>query len=133
MGDGSIKQDLETALQQVARTQFACLPTPLMRLHNLERQLGYDGLYIKRDDLTGLGPGGNKLRSLEFIVGEAAAKGRDTLIASGPLQSNLCTLAAAACAGAQTSSTVRRCRRSAVSSCSHSLVRTSSSNTASPT
>lgn len=100
MGDGSIKQDLETALQQVARTQFACLPTPLMRLHNLERQLGYDGLYIKRDDLTGLGPGGNKLRSLEFIVGEAAAKGRDTLIASGPLQSNLCTLAAAACASA---------------------------------
>ena len=77
MGDGSIKQDLETAIQQVARTQFACLPTPLMRLHNLERQLGYDGLYIKRDDLTGLGPGGNKLRSLEFIVGEAAAKGRD--------------------------------------------------------
>lgn len=99
-GDGSIKSELETALQKVARTQLACLPTPLMRLHNLERQLDYKGLYIKRDDLTGLGPGGNKLRSLEFIVGAAVASGKDTLIASGPLQSNLCTLTAAACANA---------------------------------
>lgn len=79
---------------------MSCLPTPLMPLHSLERELGYHGVYIKRDGLTGLGPGGNELRSLEFIVGEAVSQGKDTLIASGPLQSNLCTLAAAACANA---------------------------------
>lgn len=50
--------------------------------------------------MTGLGPGGNKLRSLEFLLGEAAEEKADVILASGPLQSNLCTLAAAACAKA---------------------------------
>ena len=89
---------LLSKLEEVERVHLAALPTPLEPLSNLERQLGYSGILIKRDDLTGLGPGGNKLRSLEFIAGKAIAKGCDTLIASGPLQSNLCTLTAAACA-----------------------------------
>lgn len=89
---------LATKLGRVNRALLATLPTPLEPLHNLERQLKYPGIFIKRDDLTGLGPGGNKLRSLEFIAGEAIARGNDTLIASGPVQSNLCTLTAAACA-----------------------------------
>lgn len=96
----AINGSLEAALQKVPRVRMSCLPTPLMPLHNLERALGCQGVYIKRDDLTGLGPGGNKLRSLEFILGEAALQGADTIIASGPLQSNMCTLAAAACASA---------------------------------
>lgn len=91
-------KSLLSKLEQVERVHLAALPTPLEPLTNLERQLGYSGIYIKRDDLTGLGPGGNKLRSLEFIAGKAIAEGKDTLIASGPVQSNLCTLTAAACA-----------------------------------
>ena len=87
-----------TALSHVPRVQTALLPTPLERLHRCEEKLDYKGIYIKRDDLTGYGPGGNKLRSLEFIVGEALQEGADTLIASGPVQSNLCTLAAATAA-----------------------------------
>ena len=48
--------------------------------------------------MTGIGPGGNKIRSLEFLLGQAMAEGCDCVLAAGPEQSNLCTLTAAACA-----------------------------------
>jgi len=76
-------------------------PTPIKRMSNYEKLLKHGSLYIKRDDLNGLGPGGNKVRSLEYILAEAKNQNADTIIASGPLQSNLCTLAACACAKAQ--------------------------------
>jgi len=55
-------------------------------------------VWIKRDDLLGLFPGGNKTRKLEFLVAQALAQGADTLITCGAPQSNHCriTLAAAA-------------------------------------
>ena len=92
--------ELEQTLNAVRQVHLASLPTPLARLSRLEQQWGHSGLYIKRDDMTGLGPGGNKLRSLEFLLGEAVEEKADVILASGPLQSNLCTLAAAACAKA---------------------------------
>lgn len=54
-------------------------------------------VWIKRDDLLGLSPGGNKTRKLEFLVADALAKGADTLVTCGAPQSNHCriTLAAA--------------------------------------
>jgi D-cysteine desulfhydrase len=54
-------------------------------------------LWIKRDDLLGLSPGGNKTRKLEFLVADALAQGADTLVTCGAPQSNHCriTLAAA--------------------------------------
>src|SRR3954465_6359369 len=54
-------------------------------------------IWIKRDDMTGLFPGGNKTRKLEFLVADALAKGADTLVTCGAPQSNHCriTLAAA--------------------------------------
>ncbi len=54
-------------------------------------------VWVKRDDLLGLSPGGNKTRKLEFLVGEAQALGADTLITCGAPQSNHCriTLSAA--------------------------------------
>lgn len=54
-------------------------------------------VWIKRDDLLGLAPGGNKTRKLEFLVADALAQGADTLITCGAPQSNHCriTLAAA--------------------------------------
>jgi D-cysteine desulfhydrase len=56
---------------------------------------------MKRDDLLGLAAGGNKTRKLEFLVADALAKGADTLITCGAVQSNHCrlTLAAAAAEG----------------------------------
>ena len=50
--------------------------------------------------MTGIGPGGNKVRSLEYILGEAKAKGATKILAAGPEQSNLCVLTAASCARA---------------------------------
>ena len=54
--------ELEQTLNAVRQVHLASLPTPLARLSRLEQQWGHSGLYIKRDDVTGLGPGGNKPR-----------------------------------------------------------------------
>ncbi len=58
-------------------------------------------VWIKRDDLLGLAPGGNKTRKLEFLVADALAQGADTLVTCGAPQSNHCriTLAAAVTQG----------------------------------
>ena len=76
--------------------------TPIQRLRGLEAALGREAsglrLFVKRDDLMGLGGGGNKLRKLEFLLGEALAQGCDTFITIGGLQSNHARLSAAACA-----------------------------------
>jgi D-cysteine desulfhydrase len=79
-------------------------PTPIQRLHRLENSLGVElngvRLFVKRDDLVGLGGGGNKVRKLEFLLGEAIARGCDTFLTIGAVQSNHARLSAAACARA---------------------------------
>ena len=85
------------ALQSISRVPLIPQPTPLHPLKHF-CQDHQAGVYIKRDDLTGLGPGGNKLRPLEFILGQALAKRADYILVAGPSQSNLCPLTAAACA-----------------------------------
>lgn len=95
------KRSMKTLYDFFAETPRAVLmpaPTPLHSLDGLAKELGYPQIYIKRDDMTGIGPGGNKIRSLEFILGEALKQERKVILASGPAQSNLCTLTAAACA-----------------------------------
>ncbi|MFD9002294.1 pyridoxal-phosphate dependent enzyme [Streptomyces sp. NPDC059582] len=75
-------------------------PTPVEPLPRLAAALGLGGhdLLIKRDDLTGLGGGGNKVRKLEWTVGAALADGADTLVTTGAPQSNHARLTAAAAA-----------------------------------
>ncbi len=93
--------DLRKVMAEIPREMLAPLPTPVQRLANTEKLVGAaDKMYIKRDDLTGIGSGGNKVRCMEFIIGRAKATGCDTVIASGNGQSNLCSLAAASCARA---------------------------------
>jgi D-cysteine desulfhydrase len=70
--------------------------TPLEKLDRLSGLLGGPDLYIKRDDLLGLAGGGNKTRKLEFLVADALAKGADTLVTCGAVQSNHCRLTLAA-------------------------------------
>ncbi|MDL2216010.1 pyridoxal-phosphate dependent enzyme [Ruminococcaceae bacterium OttesenSCG-928-N02] len=82
------------ALAKVPRVELGCWPTPVQKLAGFEKLLGREGLFIKRDDLNGVGPGGNKVRTLEYLLAKAVADGADTVLASGPAQSNLCTLAA---------------------------------------
>lgn len=73
-------------------------PTPLEAAPRLAEHLGLrpDDLWIKRDDLTGLGGGGNKIRKLEYTCGEALEQGATTLVTTGAAQSNHARLTAAA-------------------------------------
>ena len=88
-------------LSRFPRRRYTTGATPLEFLPNFTRALSPDGqgpnIWIKRDDMLGLFPGGNKTRKLEFLVADALAKGADTLITCGAPQSNHCriTLAAA--------------------------------------
>ena len=74
------------------------LPTPVEFLPRLTRALGGAQIFVKRDDLTGLAGGGNKARKLELLVGDALARGADTLVTLGSAQSNHCRQTAAAAA-----------------------------------
>jgi L-cysteate sulfo-lyase len=77
--------------------------TPILRLTRLEQALGCGDcppIYVKRDDLMGIGGGGNKLRKLEFLIGDALDQGCDTFITTGARQSNHARLSAAAAARA---------------------------------
>ncbi|GAA2736400.1 D-cysteine desulfhydrase family protein [Streptomyces nogalater] len=73
-------------------------PTPVEPAPRLAAALGLgpDDLWVKRDDLTGLGGGGNKVRKLQWTVGAALAEGADTLVTTGAPQSNHARLTAAA-------------------------------------
>ncbi|MGH4031219.1 pyridoxal-phosphate dependent enzyme [Actinomycetota bacterium Odt1-20B] len=75
-------------------------PTPMEPAPRLAEAVGLhaDDLWIKRDDLTGLGGGGNKVRKLEWLVADALAQGADTLVTTGGPQSNHARLTAAAAA-----------------------------------
>ncbi len=82
----------------IERVRLAQLPTPIEALPHLSKMLGGPQLFIKRDDLTGLGFGGNKTRKLEYLAADALAKGCRTLISTGAVQSNHCRQVAAAAA-----------------------------------
>lgn len=88
---------MATAAPPIPRIELALAPTPLLKLDRLSAELGTE-LWVKRDDLTGLLESGNKVRKLEFLVGEALAQGADTLITCGTLQSNCCRSVAAVAA-----------------------------------
>jgi len=75
------------------RAGLATLPTPLERGPLLP---GDVRLWVKRDDLTGLGLGGNKVRKLELLCGAAIAAGARSLVTVGASQSNHCRMTAAA-------------------------------------
>ncbi|MFJ3440663.1 D-cysteine desulfhydrase family protein [Streptomyces sp. NPDC086081] len=81
-----------------SRLRLGTWPTPLEPAPRLAQALGLraDDLWIKRDDLTGLAGGGNKIRKLEWTVAGALAEGADTLVTTGAAQSNHARLTAAA-------------------------------------
>lgn len=85
-------------LARFARRRYSEGRTPLQPLPRLTAALGGPEIWIKRDDLTGLGAGGNKTRKLEFLVADALEQGADMLITTGAPQSNHCRLTLAAAA-----------------------------------
>lgn len=79
----------------VQKVNSAILPTPIHVMKNLTNKVGKAKLLIKRDDLTGIGFGGNKLRKLEYIVKDALDNGYTTLLTYGDPQTNHGRLTAA--------------------------------------
>ena len=80
------------------KASLGYFPTPLIELSRLSAKLNGPKIYMKRDDNTGLALGGNKTRKLEYIMGDALAKGADTVITAGAIQSNHCRQTAGAAA-----------------------------------
>jgi len=72
--------NLETKLAQFPRLGLAQLPTPLQSLKRLSAFLEGPCVWVKRDDTTGLGFGGNKLRKLDYVLHAAMVARADTLV-----------------------------------------------------
>ena len=87
-------------IESFERFALAHLPTPIEPLNRLSAYLGGSEIWIKRDDCTGLALGGNKTRKLEYLLPDALAKGADTLVTIGGIQSNHTRQTAAAAARA---------------------------------
>lgn len=79
--------DLQQQLAQYPRLDLVGSATPLEKLSRLSDYLGRE-IYIKRDDVTPMAMGGNKLRKLEFLAADAVRQGADTLVTAGAIQSN---------------------------------------------
>ena len=76
-------------IESIPHHSLGNFPTPVQRLSNLERTLGFESLWIKRDDLSGPLGGGNKVRKLEYMFAAAAqADIKKTLFTIGPTGSN---------------------------------------------
>ncbi len=75
-------------LARFPRVRLFPTPTPLEKLEHLSRHLGGPEIWIKRDDCTVVATGGNKVRKLEWLVGEARAQGATHLVTQGAVQSN---------------------------------------------
>ncbi len=82
-------------LNAFPRVSLGVFPTPVHKLESISRALGTN-VYVKRDDLTGLGLGGNKVRKLEFLLADAKQKGAGIVFTTGGAQSNHAMLTAAA-------------------------------------
>jgi len=80
------------------RIRLGHLPTPFERLERLGSAIGLQTLLVKRDDCTGLGGGGNKIRKLEFLLGAAVDAGAVAVVTGGAAQSNHARQTAAAAA-----------------------------------
>ena len=93
-----MQNEAMTNLPSMNRQSLGFFPTPLVELTRLSKVLDGPKVYMKRDDNTGLALGGNKTRKLEFIIGDALAKGADTIVTAGAIQSNHCRQTAAAAA-----------------------------------
>jgi D-cysteine desulfhydrase len=94
---------MQKAIENLAkfpRLRFGFYPTPLQELPRLREELGENcpRIFIKRDDWTGFGFGGNKIRKQEFLFSKLLADGVETVITTGGERSNHARMTAAVCA-----------------------------------
>ena len=90
---------LDELVNRHPRMRFARLPTQIHRLNRLSEKLDCS-IYCKRDDLTGFGLGGNKIRKLEYLIREAVDGGAEAIVTCGSNQSNWCRTTAVTAAAA---------------------------------
>ncbi len=91
--------ELRSLTDRLPREPLCHLPTPLHACPRFSEALGGEvNVYLKRDDLTGMGCGGNKLRKLEFSLGEVRQGGYDAIVHGLAGQSNYCRQTAAVAA-----------------------------------
>ena len=83
------------SVKPLSRVSLLWGETPVHPLPRFAEAVGLKSCWIKRDDLTGIAFGGNKLRKLEYLLGDALSKGCDLLITGGSPQSNHARLTAA--------------------------------------
>jgi D-cysteine desulfhydrase len=89
------EQIAEMHSKEPPRLALANLPTPIVELGNIARDLGLPRILLKRDDFTGFETSGNKVRKLEYVIADALNYGADTLVTHGGFQSNHCRATAA--------------------------------------
>ncbi len=90
--------ELNRRLERLPRVGLANLPTPFEPLDRLSQHLGGPKIWVKREDCTGLGFGGNKLRKLDYVLARALTEGADSIVSGGVVQSNSQRQVAAAAA-----------------------------------
>jgi L-cysteate sulfo-lyase len=90
-------EGLRESLAALPRAPLVVGKTPIQHLRRLSASLNGVDVFVKRDDLTGLAFGGNKVRQMEFFLGDALKQNADVLVAGGSYaQSNHARVAAAA-------------------------------------
>lgn len=89
--------ELKELFNNIPREELGFFPTPIYKVERISKELGIN-LYLKRDDITGPSVfGGNKIRKLEFLLGDAMKKGATHVITHGATQSNHAMQTAIAC------------------------------------
>jgi D-cysteine desulfhydrase family pyridoxal phosphate-dependent enzyme len=93
-------QPARACYEAIPRLNYGHYPTPIEELPRLRQALGAKAprLFIKRDDYTGPGFGGNKVRKLEYVLAKAVGEGAEVAITSGGVKSNHARVTAALCA-----------------------------------
>lgn len=90
-------KEARALFEDFPKTKLGFFPTPCYKLERMSSLLGIE-LYIKRDDFTGMSLfGGNKIRKLEYLIGDAVAKGSEYVFTFGATQSNHAMQTACAC------------------------------------
>lgn len=88
----------DACLSKYARTSLIPAVTPHRHLTNLSHHFHFP-VFIKRDDLTGFGIGGNKARKLEYLIADAINSRATDIVTGGGVQSNFASMAAIAARG----------------------------------
>jgi D-cysteine desulfhydrase/L-cysteate sulfo-lyase len=95
--DRALFKEIRDRIARIPRVKLALTPTPIQEAPNLTRALGGPRIFIKRDDLTGVAFGGNKLRNLEFRLARTMAEQPDTVVVGLDIQSNSARQTIGAC------------------------------------